>query len=225
VGSRAHLTRLMSVREKDDPALFTKIQEHNLLRQYDLLSNCIEIGLQKGIRVSEEATRSRRGRRRYCHVAVSTLSGTQAPQTPHGPRSRRRRRNGARSASGAVSTTTKVMLRKCHCPCCAAASILLTFHLARWIAQEGPQAWILLTRAYSLRAAPHHHYQFPAARRRLADTLDRLDLLCPLTNQKPDARIEPNEGAPAYVHPPHARDCRVVASYSCASGAIDSSGS
>ena len=58
-----------------------------------------------------------------------------------------------------------------------------------------PAAWILLTRAYSLRAAPHHHYQFPAARRRLADTLDRLDLLCPLTNQKPDARIEPNEGA------------------------------
>ena len=107
------------VSSRENPALFTKIQEHNLLRQYDLLSNCIEIGLQKGIRVSEEATRSRRGRRRYCHVAVSTLSGTQAPQTPHGPRSRRRRRNGARSASGAVSTTTKVMLRKCHCPCCA----------------------------------------------------------------------------------------------------------
>jgi Fic family protein len=39
----------MSVREKDDPALFAKIQEQNLLRQYDLLSNCIEIGLRKGI--------------------------------------------------------------------------------------------------------------------------------------------------------------------------------
>jgi hypothetical protein len=38
----------MSVREKDDPALFTKIQEQNLLRQYDLLSNCVEIGLKKG---------------------------------------------------------------------------------------------------------------------------------------------------------------------------------
>ena len=37
----------MSVREKDDPALYTKIQEQNLLRQYDLLSNCIEIGLEK----------------------------------------------------------------------------------------------------------------------------------------------------------------------------------
>lgn len=39
----------MSVREQDDPALYTKIQEQNLLRQYDLLSNCIEIGLKKGI--------------------------------------------------------------------------------------------------------------------------------------------------------------------------------
>jgi Fic family protein len=39
----------VSVREKDNPALFAKIQEQNLLRQYDLLSNCIEIGLEKGI--------------------------------------------------------------------------------------------------------------------------------------------------------------------------------
>ena len=39
----------MSVREKDDPQLYAKIQEQNLLRQYDLLSNCIEIGLKKGI--------------------------------------------------------------------------------------------------------------------------------------------------------------------------------
>jgi Fic family protein len=39
----------MSVREKDDPDLFAKIQEQNLLRQYDLLANCIEIGLNKGI--------------------------------------------------------------------------------------------------------------------------------------------------------------------------------
>lgn len=37
------------MREKDNPALYTKIQEQNLLRQYDLLSNCIEIGLEKGI--------------------------------------------------------------------------------------------------------------------------------------------------------------------------------
>lgn len=39
----------MSVREKDDPDLYAKIQERNLLRQYDLLTNCIEIGLKKGI--------------------------------------------------------------------------------------------------------------------------------------------------------------------------------
>lgn len=39
----------MSVREKDHPELFRRIQEQNLLRQYDLLTNCIEIGLEKGI--------------------------------------------------------------------------------------------------------------------------------------------------------------------------------
>ena len=39
----------MSVREKDNPQLYARIQEQNLLRQYDLLSNCIEIGLAKGI--------------------------------------------------------------------------------------------------------------------------------------------------------------------------------
>src|ERR1700685_1533002 len=46
----------MSVREKDDPALYTKIQEQNLLRQYDLLSNCIEIGLEKGIEAFDKYT-------------------------------------------------------------------------------------------------------------------------------------------------------------------------
>jgi Fic family protein len=39
----------MSVREADDPVLFARIQQQNLLRQYDLLSNCIEIVLSKGI--------------------------------------------------------------------------------------------------------------------------------------------------------------------------------
>lgn len=34
---------------KRQPRAFCKIQEQNLLRQYDLLSNCIEIGLEKGI--------------------------------------------------------------------------------------------------------------------------------------------------------------------------------
>jgi Fic family protein len=46
----------MSVREKDDPALFAKIEEHNLLRQYDLLSNCIQIGLSKGIEAFDKYT-------------------------------------------------------------------------------------------------------------------------------------------------------------------------
>lgn len=39
----------MSVREADDRQLFARIQEHNLLRQYDLLANCVEIGVAKGI--------------------------------------------------------------------------------------------------------------------------------------------------------------------------------
>jgi fido (protein-threonine AMPylation protein) len=46
----------MSVREKDDPDLFTRIQEHNLLRQYDLLTNSIEIGLKKGIEAFDKYT-------------------------------------------------------------------------------------------------------------------------------------------------------------------------
>jgi Fic family protein len=39
----------MSVREADDPQLFARIQEQNLLRQYDLLTNCVDIALRKGI--------------------------------------------------------------------------------------------------------------------------------------------------------------------------------
>jgi Fic family protein len=46
----------MSVRKKDDPAFFTRVEERNLLRQYDLLSNCIEIGLQKGIEAFDKYT-------------------------------------------------------------------------------------------------------------------------------------------------------------------------
>lgn len=46
----------MSIREKDNPELYTKIQEQNLLRQYDLLSNCIEIGIQKGIESFDKYT-------------------------------------------------------------------------------------------------------------------------------------------------------------------------
>lgn len=46
----------MSVREKDDPQFFARIQEQNLLRQYDLLTNCIEIGLKKGIEAFDKYT-------------------------------------------------------------------------------------------------------------------------------------------------------------------------
>lgn len=46
----------MSIREKDNPELFKRIQEQNLLRQYDLLSNCIEIGLAKGIEAFDKYT-------------------------------------------------------------------------------------------------------------------------------------------------------------------------
>lgn len=46
----------MSVREADDPVLFARIQEQNLLRQYDLLTNCVEIGLSKGIEAFDKYT-------------------------------------------------------------------------------------------------------------------------------------------------------------------------
>lgn len=46
----------MSVREADDPLLFARVQEQNLLRQYDLLTNCIEIGLTKGIEAFDKYT-------------------------------------------------------------------------------------------------------------------------------------------------------------------------
>jgi Fic family protein len=46
----------MSVREADDKTLFDKVQEKNLLRQYDLLANCVEIGLAKGIEAFDKYT-------------------------------------------------------------------------------------------------------------------------------------------------------------------------
>jgi Fic family protein len=46
----------MSVREKDDPALYARVQEQNLLRQYDLLANCIEIAVRKGIEAFDKYT-------------------------------------------------------------------------------------------------------------------------------------------------------------------------
>lgn len=46
----------MPLREKDNPELYNRIQEQNLLRQYDLLTNCIEIGLVKGIEAFDKYT-------------------------------------------------------------------------------------------------------------------------------------------------------------------------
>ncbi len=38
----------MFVLEKDDPKLFFRVQEQNLNRKYELLTNCIEVGLPRG---------------------------------------------------------------------------------------------------------------------------------------------------------------------------------
>jgi Fic family protein len=46
----------MSIRELDDKAMFDRVQEQNLLRQYDLLANCIDIGLEKGIEFFDKYT-------------------------------------------------------------------------------------------------------------------------------------------------------------------------
>lgn len=46
----------MSLREGDDPRFFALMKEQNLLRQYDLLSNCIEIGFAKGNRGLDKYT-------------------------------------------------------------------------------------------------------------------------------------------------------------------------
>ena len=46
----------MSIREQDNAELYSKIQEQNPLRQYDLLSNCIEIGIAKGIEAFDKYT-------------------------------------------------------------------------------------------------------------------------------------------------------------------------
>ena len=38
----------MLVLEQEDSELYDRVQEQNLLRQYDLMTNCIEIGLKQG---------------------------------------------------------------------------------------------------------------------------------------------------------------------------------
>ena len=44
----------MLVTEEENQGLFDRIQEKNLIRQYDLLTNCIEIGLSQGGRVFDK---------------------------------------------------------------------------------------------------------------------------------------------------------------------------
>jgi Fic family protein len=44
----------MIVLEQEDQELYDRIQEKNLIRQYDLLTNCIEIGLSQGGRVFDK---------------------------------------------------------------------------------------------------------------------------------------------------------------------------
>lgn len=46
----------MAIRKSEHPDLYDRIQEKNLLRQYDLLTNCIEIGLEKGIDAFDKYT-------------------------------------------------------------------------------------------------------------------------------------------------------------------------
>ena len=38
----------MLVLEQEDPELYDLVQERNLIRQYDLMTNCIEIGIKQG---------------------------------------------------------------------------------------------------------------------------------------------------------------------------------
>ncbi|HVQ37122.1 MAG TPA: Fic family protein [Pyrinomonadaceae bacterium] len=46
----------MAVRKSEHPDLHAHIEQQNLLRQYDLLTNCIEIGLEKGIDAFDKYT-------------------------------------------------------------------------------------------------------------------------------------------------------------------------
>jgi len=59
----------MIVLESDDPDLYARVQEKNLIRQYDLLTNCIEIGLQQGPTAFDKYTLWALN-----HVAVANIS-------------------------------------------------------------------------------------------------------------------------------------------------------
>ena len=44
----------MFVLEEEDRYLYDRVQEKNLDRQYDLLLNCVEIGLKQGLRAFDK---------------------------------------------------------------------------------------------------------------------------------------------------------------------------
>jgi len=59
----------MLVLEDNDPILYRELQERNLLRQYDLLTNCIEIGVKQGPMALDKYTLWALN-----HVAVANIS-------------------------------------------------------------------------------------------------------------------------------------------------------
>jgi Fic family protein len=59
----------MIVLEGNDPELYDRVQEKNLIRQYDLLTNCIEIGLKQGPLAFDKYTLWSLN-----HVAVANIS-------------------------------------------------------------------------------------------------------------------------------------------------------
>ncbi len=59
----------MIVSEGDDRELFDRVQERNLIRQYDFLANCIEIGLEQGHTALDKYTLWALN-----HVAVANIS-------------------------------------------------------------------------------------------------------------------------------------------------------
>lgn len=59
----------MLVLEGNDPNLYARVQEKNLIRQYDLLTNCVEIGLRQGHFAFDKYTLWA-----FNHVAVANIS-------------------------------------------------------------------------------------------------------------------------------------------------------
>jgi Fic family protein len=59
----------MLVLEKETPELYRAVQEKNLIRQYDLLTNCIELGIAQGPRALDKYTLWSLN-----HIAVANIS-------------------------------------------------------------------------------------------------------------------------------------------------------